>query len=46
MTEKEIGKIVVDVAVCRLGFLLNFNEVLMKNGIHRCVNGLPDNQTI
>lgn len=31
---------------CRLGFLLNFNEVLMKNGIHRCVNGLPDDQTI
>jgi len=27
---------------CRLGFLLNFNEVLMKNGIVRCVNGLPD----
>ena len=27
---------------CRLGFLLNFNDVLMKNGIHRCVNGLPD----
>ena len=26
----------------RLGFLLNFNETLMKNGIHRCVNGLPD----
>lgn len=26
----------------RLGFLLNFNEALMKNGIHRCVNGLPE----
>lgn len=31
---------------CRLGFLLNFNEALMKDGIHRCVNGLPDFQTI
>ena len=30
----------------RLGFLLNFNEALMKNGIHRCVNGLPDVQPI
>jgi GxxExxY protein len=27
---------------CRLGYLLNFNEVLMKTGIHRCVNGLPE----
>ena len=26
----------------RLGFLLNFNEALMKNGIVRCVNGLPE----
>ena len=31
---------------CRLGFLLNFGESLMKNGIHRCVNGLPDNPSI
>ena len=31
---------------CRLGFLLNLNESLMKSGIHRCVNGLPDIQTI
>ena len=31
---------------CRLGFLLNFNEVLMKTGIHRCVNGLPDVQPL
>jgi len=30
----------------RLVFLLNFNEALMKNGIHRCVNCLPDIQTI
>ena len=27
---------------CRLGFLLNFNVDLMKNGIRRCVNGMPD----
>jgi GxxExxY protein len=26
----------------RLGFLLNFGEALMKNGITRAVNGLPD----
>ena len=25
-----------------LGFLLNFGEALMKNGIHRIVNKLPD----
>ena len=31
---------------CRLGFLLNFGEHLMKNGIHRCVNGLTDNPSI
>ena len=27
---------------CRLGYLLNFGEALMKNGITRCVNGLPE----
>ena len=26
----------------KLGFLLNFNEELMKQGITRCVNGLED----
>ena len=26
----------------RLGYLLNFGEELMKNGITRCVNGLPE----
>ena len=26
----------------KLGFLLNFNEELMKHGITRCVNGLED----
>jgi len=31
---------------CRLGFLLNFNEALMKTGIHRCVNGLPEEQMV
>ncbi len=31
---------------CRLGFLLNFGEPLMKNGIYRCFNGLPDNPSI
>lgn len=25
---------------CRLGYLLNFGEALMKDGITRCVNGL------
>ena len=25
---------------CKLGFLLNFNELLMKDGITRCVNNL------
>ena len=27
---------------CKLGFLLNFGEALMKRGITRAVNGLPD----
>lgn len=27
---------------CKLGYLLNFGEALMKNGITRCVNGLED----
>lgn len=26
----------------RLGLLMNFNETLLKNGIKRIVNGLPD----
>ena len=28
---------------CKLGFLLNFGEALMKRGITRVVNGLEDN---
>jgi GxxExxY protein len=28
----------------RLGLLLNFGEALLKNGIKRIVNGLPDNE--
>jgi GxxExxY protein len=27
---------------CMLGYLLNFNQALMKDGITRCVNGLSD----
>lgn len=27
---------------CRLGYLLNFGEALMKDGIVRAVNGLTD----
>lgn len=27
---------------CKLGYLLNFGEVVMKTGITRCVNGLED----
>ena len=27
---------------CRLGYLLNFGEALMKSGITRCVNGLEE----
>jgi GxxExxY protein len=27
---------------CKLGYLLNFNEGLMRDGITRCVNGLRD----
>ena len=25
---------------CKLGYVLNFGEAVMKSGIHRCVNGL------
>jgi GxxExxY protein len=28
----------------RLGLLINFNSTLLKHGITRIVNGLPDNQ--
>ncbi|NLF37987.1 GxxExxY protein, partial [bacterium] len=28
---------------CRLGYLLNFGEALMKDGITRAVNNLPEN---
>jgi len=28
----------------RLGLLINFNETLIKDGIHRVVNGLSENQ--
>jgi GxxExxY protein len=27
---------------CRLGLLINFGEVLIKNGIKRIANGMPD----
>ncbi|MCX5871355.1 MAG: GxxExxY protein [Deltaproteobacteria bacterium] len=27
---------------CKLGYLLNFGDALMKSGITRCVNGLED----
>jgi GxxExxY protein len=27
---------------CKLGYLLNFGEALMKPGITRCVNGLEE----
>lgn len=27
---------------CKLGYLLNFGEALMRNGITRCVNGLQE----
>jgi GxxExxY protein len=27
---------------CKLGYLLNFGEALMKDGITRCVNGLQE----
>ncbi|HWL09924.1 MAG TPA: GxxExxY protein [Planctomicrobium sp.] len=29
---------------CRLGLLINFGEDLSEGGIHRIVNGLPNNQ--
>ena len=27
---------------CKLGYLLNFGDALMKSGITRCVNGLEE----
>jgi GxxExxY protein len=31
---------------CKLGFLLNFGEALMKRGITRVVNGLKDDSVL
>ncbi len=45
MNENLIGKEVVDAAVkvgLKLGFVLNFGANLMKDGIERVVNGLPE----
>ncbi len=42
MNENDIGRIVVDCAVhmhMELGYLLNFGEELMKNGVSRILNG-------
>ncbi len=44
MDENSIGREIVDAALkltgMKLGYLLNFGEALMKNGITRTVNGL------
>ncbi len=44
MDENDIGREVVDaaIAVMRLGYLLNFGEAMMRRGITRTVNGLPE----
>ena len=47
MDENSIGKEIVDAAILKLtdmklGFLLNFGEDIMKRGITRTVNGLPE----
>jgi hypothetical protein len=54
VTEKEIGKIVVDsghkkqllvftrLAEKRFGFLMNFGKARIKDGIARIVNDLPE----
>ena len=44
MNENEIGDIIVACAiqlhpVMKLGYLLNFGEALMKDGIRRTING-------
>ena len=31
---------------CKLGFLLNFGEALMKRGVTRVVNGLKDDSVL
>lgn len=42
-TENEIGtKIILCLANLRLGYLLNFGDALLKNGIVRAVNRLPE----
>jgi hypothetical protein len=40
MTENEISKIAVNIAFQIQGLLINFNEALIKDGIHRVVNNL------
>jgi hypothetical protein len=47
MNENSIGKEVVDAATAvlsgmKLAYLLNFGEAMMKHGITRTVNGLPE----
>jgi hypothetical protein len=45
MTENEIARDVVDGLMNkRLGLVINFNEELIKTGIARVVNGLPEDQ--
>ena len=51
MGENEISKVIVDSAIevhrelgrpglLKLGLVINFGELYVKNGIHRVVNGL------
>lgn len=45
MTENEIAKVIVNVAYrvhVRLGLLINFGEVLIKDGISRVANNIRD----
>ena len=42
MTHKKQLQTYLKLSGCRLGYLLNFNQALMKDGITRAVNGLQE----
>jgi GxxExxY protein len=42
-THKKQAQTYLRLTGLKLGYLLNFGEVMLKDGITRCVNGLDDN---
>jgi len=51
ITENQISRVILDAAIevhrerltgLKLGLVINFGERILKAGIHRVVNGLPE----